>query len=64
VFTNWTGACTGSGPCTVTSAGTVTAHFADRCVDALVVDAGGFGTEGTSLATARSAAWCRPTDTG
>jgi hypothetical protein len=50
VFTNWTGACTGSGPCTVTGAGTVTAHFADRCVDALVVDAGGFGTEGTSLA--------------
>jgi hypothetical protein len=50
VFTNWTGACTGSGPCTVTGAGTVTAHFADRCVDALVVDAGGFGKEGDSLA--------------
>jgi hypothetical protein len=50
VFTNWTGACTGSGPCTVTSAGTVTAHFADRCVDTLVVNTGGFAIEGNRLA--------------
>jgi hypothetical protein len=50
VFTNWTGACTGSGPCAVTSAGTVTAHFADRCVDTLVVNTGGFDIEGSSLA--------------
>jgi len=50
VFTNWTGACTGSGPCTVTSAGTVTAHFADRCVDTLVLNTGGFEIEGSSLA--------------
>lgn len=50
VFTSWTGACTGSGPCTVTGAGTVTAHFADRCADKLVVNSGGFEIPGNSLA--------------
>jgi hypothetical protein len=50
VFTHWTGACAGSGPCTVTSAGTATAHFADRCVDTPVVNLGGAAIEGSSLA--------------
>ena len=50
VFTHWTGACTGSGACTLTAAGTATAHFADRCVDEPVEDTGGFTLEGNSLA--------------
>jgi hypothetical protein len=50
VFTHWSGACTGSGPCTVTSASSVTAHFADRCVDAVVLDTGGFAIDGSTLA--------------
>ncbi len=50
VFSHWTGACTGSGPCTVSSAGTVTAHFIDRCLDTPVVNTGGGTLESNSLA--------------
>lgn len=35
VFTGWSGACTGMGPCVVSVPGTATANFADRCVDNL-----------------------------
>ena len=40
IFTGWTGACTGTGPCVLTGTGTATANFADRCISTATPDQG------------------------
>ncbi|MEQ1701917.1 MAG: hypothetical protein ABMA25_17550 [Ilumatobacteraceae bacterium] len=40
VFTGWSGACSGIGPCVLTATGTATANFANRCTETVTPNQG------------------------